>query len=75
MIYRVMNMRKSIERGRAAVKTALLTAGFVYCAADTETVSAAVYSGIQRCINVVVPSLFAMIMVSSILVRRSSELM
>ena len=62
-------MRKSIERGRAAVKTALLTAGFVYCAADTETVSAAVYSGIQRCINVVVPSLFAMIMVSSILVR------
>ena len=62
-------MRKSVEKYAAALKTALVTAGFIYCGADAPAVSGAVYESVQRCINVVIPSLFAMIAVSSVMVR------
>ena len=69
-------MRKYAEKAAKAAKTALAVILFLFCAADTAAVSQAVYNGVLRCINTVIPSLFAMLAVSSIIVRSGiAELM
>ena len=69
-------MRKYAEKAAKAAKTAVTLILFLFCAADTAAVSQAVYSSMLRCINTVIPSLFAMMAVSSVIVRSGiAELM
>lgn len=69
-------MRKYAEKAAKAAKIAVTVILFLFCAADTAAVSQAVCSGMLRCINTVIPSLFAMMAVSSVIVRSGiAELM
>ena len=61
-------MRKYAEKASKAAKTVLAVMLFLFCAADAAAVSQAVYSSMLRCINTVIPSLFAMMAVSSVIV-------
>ena len=69
MINGVMFMRKSAEKASTALKFAALAAAVVFCMTDTASVSKAVSESISHCINVVIPSLFAMMIVSALIVR------
>ena len=62
-------MRKLGKKAVKAAKTALMILFFLFCATDTAAVSQAVYGSVLRCINVVIPSLFAMMTISSLIVR------
>ena len=62
-------MRKLWEKAVKAAKTAILILLLLFCVTDMAAVSQAVYSSVLRCINVVIPSLFAMMAISSIIVR------
>ena len=61
-------MRKYAARAAAAVKICITAAVLAFCIFDTAAVSEAVGSSIRRCMNVVIPSLFAMITVSALIV-------
>ncbi|WP_295086962.1 hypothetical protein [Ruminococcus sp.] len=62
-------MRKLWEKAVKAAKTAILILLLLFCVTNMAAVSQAVYSSVLRCINVVIPSLFAMMAISSIIVR------
>ena len=62
-------MRGHTEKAVGVLKAAAAAALLLFCAIDTGAVSAAVALGIKRCLYTVIPSLFAMMAVSSVIVR------
>ena len=62
-------MKEMIKKAASAAKMIAAVLAAVYCIAESGRVSAAVSGAAERCIYVVVPSLFGMTAVSSILVR------
>ena len=69
MIKGVMIMRIFAEKAAKTVKLAILAAAVLFCTFDTAAAAEAVYGSVLRCINVVIPSLFAMMIVSALIVR------
>ena len=69
MIYRVMIMRKTAEKALTAVKIGVLLSMMIFCLADTTLCTKAIGESIMRCLNVVIPSLFAVMAVSSLIVK------
>lgn len=69
MIDRVIFMRKLREKAITAFKTAVVAAAAFYCTAAPERTGAAAAVGISRCITVVIPSLYAMMIIAPLLVR------
>lgn len=69
MINGVMIMRKFAEKAYKAVKLGLIMGVFIFCLADTAAAAQAVGEAVERCINVVIPSLFAMLAVSALIIR------
>lgn len=62
-------MRKYVAEAIKVAKYAILMAMFLFCMTDTETVAASVCESMNKCLNIVIPSLFAMLVVSSLIVR------
>lgn len=62
-------MREYVAKVATTIKISITAVFFCVCITDTAAVAAAVTGSIQRCISVVVPSLFAMMIVSSLIVR------
>ena len=69
MINMVMIMRNFTKKAIKCAKAAAATAAFAFCMTKTAEVSQAVSGAVERCIGVVIPSLFAMMIVSGLLVR------
>ncbi len=69
MIKRVMIMKIFAEKAVKMMKLAILAAAVMFCTLDTAAVAGAVCDSVMRCINIVIPSLFAMMIVSSLIVR------
>lgn len=65
MIDWVIFMKKARKMSAAVV----LIAAAALCTAAADTVGAAVYAALQRCLNIVIPSLFAMTVLSGLLIR------
>lgn len=62
-------MKKYAEKAIKAAKIAALSAAFLYFLTDVGAAAEAVEESIQRCIDIVIPSLFAMMIVSSLITR------
>ena len=62
-------MRNFTKKAIKCAKAAAATAAFAFCMTKTAEVSQAVSGAVERCIGVVIPSLFAMMIVSGLLVR------
>lgn len=62
-------MKNFREKAVIIVKTLLMLAAAAYCIFWTEEVKAAMSSAVERCIYVLIPSLYAMLIVSSLLMR------
>lgn len=60
-------MKKYAEKAIKAAKIAAVSAAFLYFLTDTGAAAEAVGESIQRCIDIVIPSLFAMMIVSSLI--------
>ncbi|MCR4638210.1 hypothetical protein [Ruminococcus sp.] len=60
-------MKKYAGKAVKAAKIAALSAAFVYFLGDTRAAAEAVGESLQRCIEIVIPSLFAMMIVSSMM--------
>ena len=60
-------MKKYAEKAIKAAKIAAVSAAFLYFLGDTGAAAEAVGESIQRCIDIVIPSLFAMMIVSSMI--------
>ncbi len=58
-----------MKKARGFLTPVILSGAAVMCIFAADTVGAAVYSALQRCLTAVIPSLFAMIAVSSLLIR------
>ena len=69
MIKGVMIMKIFAEKAAKTVKLAILAAAVMFCTFDTAAAAEAVYGSVLRCLNVVIPSLFAMMIVSALIVR------
>lgn len=61
-------MRGHIGKTLKAAKIAAAVALFIFCAVDTNAASLAVKCGINRCMDMVIPSLFAMMAASSVMI-------
>lgn len=62
-------MREFAEKAVGAVKLAVIVSAVLFCTFDTAAAAGAVAESVSRCINVVIPSLFAMMTVSALIVR------
>lgn len=62
-------MKKIRENTLLLIKTAAVVGFFLFCIIRTEAVRDAVYNAVMRCLNVIIPSLYAMMIISAILVR------
>lgn len=62
-------MKKYAEKAIKAAKMAAIAAVFVVFLADTQSAAAAVGESIRRCTDIVIPSLYAMMIASSLIVR------
>lgn len=62
-------MREYVTKGINLAKKAVIAALFLFCIFDTGSAAAAVGDSINKCVNVVIPSLFAMLAVSSLFIR------
>lgn len=60
-------MRKYVEKALKAAEISAAAAAFLFCLTDTGAAAEAVAESIYRCINTVIPSLFAMMIVSSLM--------
>lgn len=69
MINGVMNMRRYVTKGFDMAKNVMLSSLLFFCIFDTGSAAAAVGDSINKCVNVVIPSLFAMLAVSSLIIR------
>ena len=63
MINMVMIMRNFTKKAIKCAKAAAAAAAFAFCMTKTAEVSQAVSGAVERCIGVVIPSLFAMMIV------------
>lgn len=68
MINGVMIMKKRASKVRKAVGLAAAAVFFVLCLFDNDGTSAAVRDGVRRCLDIVIPSLFAMMTASALIV-------
>ena len=62
-------MKDMKEKTAAAVKFLLLTGAAAYCLVQPEDVRGAVSGAMGRCLGILIPSLYAMLIVSSLLIR------
>lgn len=66
-------MKKIKEKASLCLKIAILGAAVYFCAAETQLVKTAVSDGINRCLTVVIPSLYAM-MIAAVMITKSGIL-
>lgn len=66
-------MKKLKEKGIICLKSAILLTAVYFCAAETALVKPAVSDGIERCLTVVIPSLYAM-MIAAVMITKSGVL-
>ena len=66
-------MKKTEEKGIILLKSAILLTAVYFCAAETSLVKSAVSDGIERCLTVVIPSLYAM-MIAAVMIVKSGIL-
>lgn len=71
MINRVIIMRKYTKKAFNCTKAAAAVGAFVFCMINVAEVSAAVSEAAERCISILIPSLFAMMIISGLLVKSS----
>lgn len=69
MINRVIIMKKIPEKTLTALKILLLITGVWFCISETEAVKTAVSGALGRCINIIIPSLYAMMTVSALVIK------
>lgn len=69
MINRVIIMRHFTEKALNSTKTAAVIGAFLFCIMNVAEVSEAVSDAVMRCIDIIIPSLFAMMIVSGLLVK------
>ncbi len=69
MIYRVIIMKNFRKNAISLIKIAATASAFLFCLTETQIISETIYDAIIRCINVIIPSLYAMMIVSGLLVR------
>jgi len=62
-------MKKTEEKGIILLKSAVLLTAVYFCALETALVKSAVTDGIDRCLSIVIPSLYAMMIVSVMIVK------
>ncbi len=62
-------MKKTEEKGLILLKSAVLLTAVYFCAAETALVKSAVTDGIDRCLSIVIPSLYAMMIVSVMIAK------
>ena len=60
-------MKKTSEKVISVIEVLLLLISAWYCITETTAVKAAVSEGMSRCLNILIPSLYAMLAVSSLL--------
>lgn len=65
----MMNMKKIIKTVLSLIKVSAAALAAVMCLTGTQAVSEAVYDAAMRCLTVVIPSLYGMLMVSGFLIR------
>lgn len=66
-------MKKIKEKGFFCLKLVLLGAAVYFCAAETCLVKKAVSDGVERCLTIVIPSLYAM-MIAAVMITKSGVL-
>lgn len=66
-------MKKIKEKGFFCIKLMFLGAAVYFCAAETDLVKTAVSDGADRCLTVVIPSLYAM-MIAAVMITKSGIL-
>ena len=64
----MMNMKKSGKTTGILLKISAAAGISLFCLADSETVKAAVTTAVTRCLNTVIPSLYGMMIISSLLI-------
>lgn len=69
MIYGVMIMKEYTAKAAAAAKAAVTAALFLYCIMYTEEAAAAVLGSVRRCTEVIIPSLYGMMIASSLVLH------
>lgn len=69
MINRVIIMKKIKEKAFICIKLALLGAAVYFCVAETRLVREAVAEGADRCLTIVIPSLYAMMIVAVMIAK------
>lgn len=69
MIVVVMIMKKPVKILREMLKAGLLIWAAYYCMTDTADAGAAVSGAVERCLATVIPSLYAMMIVSGLIVK------
>jgi hypothetical protein rflaF_16316 len=62
-------MKKIREKTLILLKILMLSAAVWFCISETETVKTAVSGALLRCINIIIPSLYAMMAVSSLVIK------
>ena len=62
-------MKKIIKTVLSLIKVSAAALAAVMCLTGTQAVSEAVYDAAMRCLTVVIPSLYGMLMVSGFLIR------
>ncbi len=65
----MINMKKLKETVILSLKIAAVTGAIIYCFVGASQVREAVSAGIERCIYVIIPSLYAMMAVSMLMIR------
>lgn len=69
MIYRVINMKKFSEIIFLGLKALTIISLLIFCITETSDVKTAVSDAVMRCLNVVIPSLYGMMIVSGFLIK------
>lgn len=65
----MINMKKFKEITSLSIKVTAAILAAAFCLARTETVKSAVYEAVMRCLTIIIPSLYAMMIVSGFLVK------
>lgn len=65
----MINMKKFREITYLAIKIAAAISAAAFCLTRTETVKSAVYEAVMRCLTIIIPSLYAMMIMSGFLVK------
>lgn len=69
MIYRVIIMKNFREKAILLLKSAAVVLLALFCLTETDSVKNAVSESVMRCLTTIIPSLYAMLIISGILIN------